>query len=242
MKPNHLAKWMTGMFMLAATSAPAAEAGKHLFILSGQSNMQGHRPEEAFSPAVAAALGKDRVVVVQDARGGQPIQRWWKGWTSPQGEKPESTGDLYDRLMGKVKPAIEGQTLETVTFVWMQGERDAKLEWAAVYEASLKGLYAQLSRDLGRSDVNFVIGRLSDFDMKNERYAHWTRIREIQVSLAESDARFAWVNTDDLNDGVNRRGKPIKNDLHYSAEGYKLLGKRFAEGALELIEHHSGSR
>jgi len=241
MKPKNIAKWMAGMLVLAATGAGAADAGKHLFILSGQSNMQGHRPEEAFTPAVEAALGKDRVIVVQDALGGQPIQRWWKEWTSPQGERPESTGDLYDRLMGKVKPAIEGQILESVTFVWMQGERDARMQWAAVYEASLKGLYAQLSRDLGRSDVNFVIGRLSDFDMKNERYPHWTKIREIQVRLAESNARFTWVSTDDLNDGVNRRGKPIENDLHYSAQGYQLLGKRFAEGALKLIEQHSES-
>ena len=37
--------------------AEAAEDGKHLFILSGQSNMQGHRPDEAFTPAVKAALG-----------------------------------------------------------------------------------------------------------------------------------------------------------------------------------------
>jgi hypothetical protein len=42
--------------------------------------------------------------------------------------------------------------------------------------------------------------------------------------------------TDDLNDGKNRGGKDIKNDLHYSAEGYKTLGKRFAESALNLIK------
>ena len=50
--------------------AESAEDGKHLFILSGQSNMQGHRPDEAFTPAVKAALGKDNVIVVQDAMGG----------------------------------------------------------------------------------------------------------------------------------------------------------------------------
>jgi len=88
MKPNNIAKWIAGMLALAATSAGAADAGKHLFILSGQSNMQGHRPEEAFTPAVEAALGKDRVIVVQDALGGQPIQRWLKEWRSPEGEKP----------------------------------------------------------------------------------------------------------------------------------------------------------
>jgi hypothetical protein len=158
---------LAGLLALAAACIDAAEEGRHLFILSGQSNMQGHRPEEAFIPAVSDALGIDRVIVVQDAQNGQPILRWWKNWKSPEGEKPESTGDLYDRLMAKVNPAIEGQVLESVTFIWMQGERDAGMRWGGVYEASLRGLYDQLSEDLGRTDINFVIGRLSDFDLKN---------------------------------------------------------------------------
>ena len=76
--------------------AGAAETGVNLFILSGQSNMQGHRPEEAFTPAVNEALGEDNVIVIQDALGGQPIQRWWKDWKSPEKKKLEKTGDLYD--------------------------------------------------------------------------------------------------------------------------------------------------
>ena len=212
-----------------------AQEGKHLFILSGQSNMAGHRPEEAFTPAVETAFGNENVIVVQDAHGGQPIQRWFKDWKSPDGETPKSTGDLYDRLMNKVRPAIKGQELASVTFIWMQGEKDARMKWGDVYGASLKGLYDQLSGDLDRSDVNFVIGRLSDFDLENKRYPHWTKVRKAQVTLAESSPHFAWVNCDDLNDGKNRRGKEIKNDLHYSAEGYKTLGKRFAEEAIKLV-------
>ena len=137
--------------------------------------------------------------------------------------------------MSKVAPEIKGRKLTSVTFLWMQGERDAKMKWSEVYEASLLRLHAQLSKDLERSDVNFVIGRLSDFDLTNKRYPHWTKIREIQVKVAESNSRFDWVNTDDLNDGKNRRGKTIKDDLHYSADGYKTLGKRFAEKAVKLI-------
>ena len=78
-------------------AAGAEHHAKHLFILSGQSNMQGHRPDEAFTPAVEKALGKDNVIVVQDALGGQPIHRWWKGWHDPKGNKAAQTGDLYDR-------------------------------------------------------------------------------------------------------------------------------------------------
>lgn len=214
----------------------SAAEGAHLFVLSGQSNMAGHRPEEAFIPTVEEALGPENVIVVQDAQGGQPIHRWFREWTPPAGGvSTKNRGDLYDRLMKKVRAAVGERELASVTFIWMQGERDARMAWGEVYRESLLGLYEQFSDDMGRDDVLFVNGRLSDFDMGNRRYPHWTRIREIQVDLAESDPRFAWVDTDDLNDGKNRAGKPIENDLHYSGEGYRILGKRFAETSLELL-------
>ncbi len=217
--------------------AQAEHHAKHLFILSGQSNMQGHRPEEAFTPTVEKALGKDKVIVVQDALGGQPIHRWWKQWKTPEGKKPAQSGDLYDRLMSKVNSAIKGKELASVSFVWMQGERDAKMGWGDLYEEALVGLHAQLAKDLGRNpkEMTFVIGRLSDFDMNNKRYVHWTKVREAQVKVADSSQKFTWVDTDDLNDGKSRRGKDIKNDLHYSAEGYKTLGLRFAEASLKTL-------
>ena len=217
--------------------AQAEHHAKHLFILSGQSNMQGHRPEEAFTPTVEKALGKDKVIVVQDALGGQPIHRWWKQWKTPEGKKPAQSGDLYERLMSKVNPAIKGKKLASVSFVWMQGERDANMGWGDLYEEALVGLHAQLAKDLGKNpkDMAFIIGRLSDFDLNNKRYRHWTKVRKAQVKVADSSPKFFWVDTDDLNDGKNRRGKDIKNDLHYSAEGYKTLGKRFAEACLKPL-------
>ena len=60
-------------------------------------------------------------------------------------------------------------------------------------------------------------------------------MRLAQIKVANSNPKFFWVDMDDLNDGKNRKGKEIKNDLHYSAEGYKTLGKRFAEACLIAI-------
>lgn len=212
-----------------------ADDGKHLFILSGQSNMAGLRPDESFTPAVEKEFGKPNVIVVHDAHGGQPIRRWVHGWKPGSGKPPQETGDLYDRLLSKVRAATKGKKILSVTFLWMQGERDAREKQGDVYGAALKSLIGQVQKDLGRKDVNFVIGRLSDFDMQNRKYPHRTRIREVQVEYAESQPWAAWVDTDDLNDGVNRRGKPIKNDLHYSADGYKVFGTRLADKAISLI-------
>lgn len=129
----------------------------------------------------------------------------------------------------------------------MQGERDACEKHGDVYIASLKGLINQIKNDLGQKEIKFVIGRLSDFDMDNERCPHWTMVRETQVAVAEADPLGAWVDTDDLNDGRNWDGKLIQNDIHYSVEGYNVLGKRFANQSISLIKQSpqpsvSGSR
>ena len=198
--------------------------------------MAGLRPEESFIPEVEKAFGKDHVLVVKDALGGQPIRRWYIDWESADGIRPESTGDLYQRLMDKVRAVTVGKEIQTITFIWMQGERDAKEEYGKVYRASLEGLLKQLSSDLKRDDVNVVIGRLSDFDMEDKKYHHWTLVREQQAAFVRDGLRRALVDTDDLNDGVNRRGKEIRDDLHYSASGYVELGKRFAKESIQLIK------
>jgi hypothetical protein len=214
--------------LFSLCSLNAEEKGAHLFILSGQSNMAALKPEISFTPTVESKFGKDKVIVVKDAKSGAPIRGWFKKWKSLDGKQSDANGSLYKNLMVKVKGAIKNKKIQTVTFVWMQGERDAKEKYSEVYAASLKGLLGQLQEDLSRQDINFVLGRLSDFDMKDKKYQHWTKVRKIQVEFAEDSARRAWVDTDELN------GK--KNGLHYDKAGYKELGKRFAEKAITLIE------
>ena len=208
---------------LTAASA-AADAKVRLFILSGQSNMAGLPPQVSFTPTVAKAFPDDEVIVVKDARGGQPIRQWYKTWKPAQGPAPAKLGVLYDRLMTKVKAAIEDKKVDTISFVWMQGERDAKEKHSTVYAESMKGLIEQLRADLKRDDVTVVIGRLSDHRKKDQ---HWDGVRAAQVKVAEDDPRVDWVDTDDLN-GPN-------DGLHYNKAGYAELGKRFAEKTIALL-------
>ncbi len=60
-------------------------------------------------------------------------------------------------------------------------------------------------------------------------------LRDIQMKVVESNPRFSWVNTDDLNDGVDNDGNDISNDLHMTPEVYKMMCERFAEKAIQLI-------
>ncbi len=221
--------------VLLFSSVKGAEKNMHLFILSGQSNMANLNLTDVFIPTIEEKFGKNNVLIIKDSEHGRSIERWYKKpdlnlyyiWRLIKGVPQGTKGELYIRLMKKVQMAIKGRTITSITFVWMQGERDALSKSAAKYRARWDGLMNNLRNDLGGSNINFVIGRLSDFDMNNKKYPHWTRIRNIQVSIATESQLGAWVDTDQFNGA--------SNDLHYSEEGYKLLGKAFAQKAIELI-------
>ena len=226
--------------LLLTSTAFAAEGGKvRLFILSGQSNMAGLNPAVSFTPALKKAFASDEVIVVKDAAGGQPIRKWYKQWKpagaakpakEPNGKaakrgKPSAHGALYDRLMKKVRAAIEGKKIDSMSFVWMQGERDAKEHHSKVYAESLRGVIEQLRTDLARPDMTVVIGRLSDHLKKHD---DWEGVRAAQVLVAESDKLADWVDTDDLNGP--------KDGLHYNQAGYATMGERFAEKTIALLQ------
>ena len=260
-------------FSVQAGEAPSAEAsttakagteagtspstpprtGRHLFILSGQSNMY-HMKTNTFSSVVSKAFGEDNVTIVKSAKRGAPIRTWDKDYKWPENlpvpqgrankragkeaatreEYVKGFGKLYVKLMEAVKKHTEGKTYDTVTFVWMQGESDTsqKLNLVDLYFDSFNRILARIRKDLNIKSINVVIGRLSDYGMNNP---NWVKMRELQVKYAEANPNCEWVNCDDLND-VTKNGEKT-NGLHYTEEGYKTLEQRFAEKAIKLINN-----
>jgi hypothetical protein len=236
MKMNQILFIVIYIFFSTLTSTGQ---GKHLFILSGQSNMVRLKPHKYFNPTIKEAFGTGNFIVVKGAWSGKPIRCWVKGWQSSTGAALKADEPFYyDTLIEKVRDSINGKCITSITLLWMQGERDAEEGNGDVYEESLLRLYQQFCTDLGRNDINFVIGRLNDFalNQKQDQYPDWEKIRKAQVKVAESNVRFTWVNTDDLNDGVNRKGKLLKDDLHMIVpNGCLEMGIRFAKRSIELI-------
>jgi hypothetical protein len=223
------------LLVLAALAVADSPKPVRLFILSGQSNMAAMDPDVSFTPALRQAFPDDDVVVAKHAVNGNLIRMWYKNWQAPEGAEVRGqgrNGRHYDTLMATVAAAMQGKPAPaSVTFVWMQGEADANHQgYGEIYRDALNGLLTQLHADLGRDDVDMIIGRISDFGNEDESRPGWNIIRNVQVAFAEEDPkRRAWVDTDDLNGN--------KNGLHYTKEGYHTLGARFAEKAIELIQN-----
>ncbi len=103
------------MLLLLCGTVMAAEessaTGKHLFILSGQSNMREPLPG-AFAESVTQVFGKDNVLVVTYGKPSQPIRAWYKLWAAPADSKALDTstnGQMYDQLLKMVKNKITGK-------------------------------------------------------------------------------------------------------------------------------------
>ena len=219
------------LFVSVATLlASAAHADKpvHIFILSGQSNMAGMNPKIGFESEAEKLFADADVVYFKVARGGQPIRLWVNEWNEIaekhglNSKIDASKGPIYyPQILSQYKALLAKHPKPaSVTFCWMQGERDAKEKLSAAYSDAYSQLISNLRRDLNQPEMNFVIGRLSDFGPDSN--THWQTVRKVQVGLAEKDKRGAWVDCDDLNDKEKNGVK--RNDLHYTKEGYELLG------------------
>lgn len=206
---------------------------RHLFILSGQSNMQGLNPQSSFLPELKRLLPNADIQHVKFARGGQPIRKWVKTYDEIAKKHKLSTfkdpAAFYDTVLKAAKENIAQGKPKTITFLWMQGERDGKTGLAAAYEDAMKTLIANLRKDLNAPEMKFVIGRLCD----HLNHEQWNGVRAAQVKVATDDKWGAWVDTDDTND-KERNGKKW-NDLHYTKAGYDLFGQRLARQAVRMI-------
>jgi len=231
------------VILLSAVSAGAGEPGKHLFILSGQSNMTGGL-KAGFTRHVEEHYGKENVAVVMQMKSGRGIRFWVKDYKFPdnyrfpgKGVPSERSkrqhGELYGLLIETARNACKGKSYDTVTFVWMQGESDAGRGLGGVYEDSFLRLLGRLKTDLKRKDINFVIGRISDAGLAGPKGEQWRQVRDAQVKLAEKADHGAWIDTDDLNGPGD--------DVHYPGMEAGVLGARFAAKAIELIRKRSAT-
>lgn len=136
------------------------------------------------------------------------------------------SGNQYDSFTQWVGDALAVLTNAGIDYdvegmLWMQGENDAiDPTRAANYQSNLTNLIGDVRSRYG-ADMDFVIGRLHE-ELTPFFYTDAETVRAAQVSVANSDARNYWVDTDGL--PVN----PI-DGVHFDSAGHLALGEAFAD-------------
>ena len=171
--------------------------------------MQGMDPETGFMPEAKKLFKDEKVVYIKVAKGGQPICRWLEEWQDIAKKNGLSEKDIkrihkggevefYQPILDQYKGMLKKHPkFKSVTFCWMQGERDANGGGQPAYKDSLKLLISKLRRDLKRPDMNIVIGRLSDAGEKKES---WAAMRKIQMEIVDEDPSGCLLYTSDAAD------------------------------------------
>jgi hypothetical protein len=158
-------------------------------------------------------------VLVKYAIGGTSLLDWAPEWDAKRAELTGNAerGPLYRQLI----EIIEALPLADARFgavLWMQGERDARIDAAGIdYYRNLEALVRAFRQDLGRQDLPFVLGMV---DLPPSRYPARDVVRQAQRQIANDMAGVYLVETDDLS--------KWDDQLHYDTEGILELGRRFA--------------
>lgn len=241
------------VLVLIAGSAPAAEKPLKVFVLAGQSNMQGLgnpaelpkdlqgeqkkvpsfdgkqwvplAPAQTFGPEIAFAAR-------MSARFGEPIGiiKFFSGGTNLAKQwDPKNPGALYARMVATIKAAKEARKIEIAGMVWMQGESDAlDAAMARDYAANLEAFIKVSRKDFGGSGMAFVAGRINP---PMPRFVHAEPVRKAIETCKLPN--YAFVNCDKLTKNAD--------NLHYNAKGLVDLGNAFADAMIKMLKAKPGS-
>lgn len=185
----------------------------------------GFGPEIKMGRMLADALPEE-IAIVKFAINATSLAGDWN---------PATAGSLYEQLTKIVDSSLTvlvnmGHTSSIAGFFWMQGEWDARNATdAANYQANLANFVQQLRGEFAVPDMPFVFGRLnaniwqSPYGISQVDLA---TVRTAQANVANSAAKTAMVNSDDL--GL------IGDFIHFSAAGQLEMGERFVNAYFSL--------
>lgn len=131
--------------------------------------------------------------------------------------------ELYEALIRQVNYAVDLTKADIQGIVWMQGETDAREQsLAEAYQTNLETFLSHLRNDLQAEEAAILLGQIRQ---PNHNFAYEKQIRQAQQQVADADEHKILVTTDDL-------GK-LYDKVHYDSDGLVELGRRFAVGFVE---------
>lgn len=165
-------------------------------------------PVYSFAKAIHKAYPKDTILLVVNARGGTPIERFMKGDTTA----------YYEQTLKRIKQALKKEpsaSLEAI--VWHQGESNRNSY--QTYLENFNKLVVDYREDLKSPRLPFICGQLGLWNPEYENIRN-------EISKIEATAPNAFLASSD--------GLTNFDEHHFDSKSQRLLGARYARKYLEL--------
>lgn len=191
---------------------------------TGTSGYQGLSPAYGFAKemgAYAKEQGREIGLVV-NAVGGTRIGYW----------APGASQGYYNEAVKRAKAAVaKGGTIKGI--IWHQGETDISYGTTTEsYMTQLERIVTGLRTDLNAPDAIFVAGQLKQGTIKDKVLYSTKEYNDMFMTVPDVIENSACVSTDGLVD----KG----DNLHFDSPSQRILGKRYATKAIELLKKNVG--
>lgn len=198
------------LWKLACHPLEDATRSRHPVTVHGV--FQAHSPWIAFGRRLLE-VGGYPIGLIPTALGGAPLARWQPG------------ADLYLNMQEMVR--LAGGAVRGI--VWYQGESDCNPTGRKNYLERFTRFVEGARQDLGKPDLPILtaqLGRFAEAGGDVERNLSWTLLREAQRQAALRLPGVSLIPAIDL---------PMSDEIHVSAVGNTVLGRRFADVALSAL-------
>ena len=216
---------MVGHGELSALDHADMPSGVNLFDLNPRDGCFG--PEYGFAREIQKRSRFDDLWLVKYAVGGSSLLAWEPDWSAERAAITDDAdkGPLYERLIRHFERTTQGEEVEVLACLWMQGERDARYKVAAAqYQSNLTRLIARTRNDLNQPDMAFILGLAYP---PAQRYNYRSVVREAQRNVVAGVKNVHVVETA----GLSKHD----DELHFDTAGQLELGRRFADQLLRLL-------
>lgn len=223
---------MAGMGKVAELKDRAVPANVKFFAYGpgtgGASNRQRFGPEVGLWQALHRQFPDTHFLIIKYAIGGSSMLDW-----APQydAEKAKITGharfgNMFEAMFSKVDSLTRVYDSEMLAFLWMQGERDAKVPAAGKdYYPHFRSLIEAVRQRVQAPQLPVLFGAVNP---PAADYPALPQVRRAQADIA-AQVKNAWL--------IDTEGLPkLSDNLHYNSQGQLTLGERYARQVAMLLK------
>ena len=199
-----------GVFLLGAGDVPvqATHPFNQYSSIRKELSMQQMNPGYSFAVKVHSAHPDRPILIVCNARGGTSITAWGPGST------------YYSEAVRRTKAAMKYGTLKAI--LWHQGCADSGSR-VSQYMGLLKTMVNGLRSELSAPEVPFIAGELATWRSTSPQFNIMIR------TISDNIPHTSYVSSEGL--GMLKD----ESDPHFNREGQILLGQRYADKVLEMV-------
>lgn len=173
-------------------------------------SVAGVGPAASFAQAWCKANKNEQIGLIPCAEGGSSIDDWC------------ISGSLFRHAISEAKFAMENS--ELIAILWHQGENDSRSERYKEYHQKLNVIVNAFRKELGVSEIPFIVGGLGDYLGKSgfgRSCTEYKLINDELLSYAENNKNCYFVT------GENLYANP--DGIHINAESQRRFGLRYFE-------------